>query len=74
MKTKEELNALREEVEALNDKLTELSEEELKQVTGGFKGKFKYVLGTWDALSGADELKGKIIAREGRNVGAEEFR
>ena len=36
MKTQEELNALREEVEALNKKLAELTEEELKQVTGGF--------------------------------------
>ena len=35
MKTKEELNALKEEVKALNRKLTELSEEELKQVAGG---------------------------------------
>ena len=35
MKTKEELNALREEVKALNAKLKELSEEELAQVTGG---------------------------------------
>ena len=36
MKTKEELNALKEEVETLNKKLTELSEDELKQVTGGY--------------------------------------
>ena len=35
MKTKEELNALKEEVEALNKKLAELTEEELKQVAGG---------------------------------------
>ena len=35
MKTKEELNALKNEVEALNKKLAELSEEELKQVSGG---------------------------------------
>ena len=34
-KTKEELNALKEEVEALNKKLAELTEEELAQVTGG---------------------------------------
>ena len=34
-KTKEELNALKEEVETLNKKLAELTEEELKQVTGG---------------------------------------
>lgn len=35
MKTKEELNALKAEVEVLNKKLAELTEEELKQVTGG---------------------------------------
>ena len=35
MKTKEELNALKEEVETLNRKLAELTEEELAQVTGG---------------------------------------
>lgn len=35
MKTKEELNALKNEVEALNTKLAELSEDELKQVVGG---------------------------------------
>ena len=34
-KTKEELNALKEEVETLNEKLAELTEEELAQVTGG---------------------------------------
>ena len=35
MKTKEELNALKEEVETLNTKLHELTEDELKEVTGG---------------------------------------
>ena len=35
MKTKEELNALKEEVETLNKKLAELTEEELKMVSGG---------------------------------------
>ena len=35
MKSKEELNALKEEVEALNKKLAELTEEELVQVSGG---------------------------------------
>ncbi len=35
MKTKEELNALKEEVEALNKKLAELTEEELALVSGG---------------------------------------
>ena len=35
MKTPEELNALKEEVETLNKKLAELTEDELKQVAGG---------------------------------------
>ena len=35
MKTKEELNALKEEVKAVNEKLAELTEEELAQVSGG---------------------------------------
>ena len=36
-KTAEELNAIKEEIETLNEKLVELSEEDLKQVTGGIK-------------------------------------
>ena len=36
MKTKEELNALKEEVETLNKKLAELTDEELEQVSGGY--------------------------------------
>lgn len=35
MKTKEELNKIKEEVEAVNEKLQELTEEDLEQVTGG---------------------------------------
>lgn len=35
-KTKEELEELKAEVETLNKKLEELSEEELAQVSGGF--------------------------------------
>lgn len=35
MKTKEELNALKKEIEALNKKLAELTEDELMKVTGG---------------------------------------
>ena len=34
-KTKEELEELKKEVETLNEKLNELTEEELKQVAGG---------------------------------------
>lgn len=40
MKTKEELDALREELETLSKKLAELTEEELKQVAGGCPGTF----------------------------------
>ncbi len=35
MKTKEELNAIKEEVEAVNEKLAELTPEEIAQVNGG---------------------------------------
>ena len=34
-KTKEELDALKEEVETVNEKLAELTEEEIAQVSGG---------------------------------------
>ena len=37
MKTKEELNALKEKVETLNKKLAELTKEELEQVSGGIE-------------------------------------
>ena len=37
MKTKEELNEIKEEVETLNEKLHELTDEELAQVSGGHK-------------------------------------
>lgn len=43
MKSPEELNALREEVEKLNKKLADLSEEELKHVTGGLERNKSYV-------------------------------
>ena len=35
MKSKEELNIIKEEVETLNKKLVELNEDELEKVTGG---------------------------------------
>ena len=38
MKTKEELDAIRSEVETVRGKLSELSEEELGQVVGGGVG------------------------------------
>ena len=40
MKTKEELNTLKEKVETLSHKLANLSEEELEQVNGGHGATF----------------------------------
>ena len=39
-KSKEELNALKEELEAINEKCRELTPEELKEVTGGIEFRF----------------------------------
>ena len=50
MKTKEELNTIKEEVEALNKKLAELTEEELSQVSGG-EMDFFYVTGGGKCLA-----------------------
>ena len=52
MKTQEELNALKKEVETVNRKLEELTEEELSQVTGGtFDGNVKTF--NWETAWGA---------------------
>ena len=48
MKTKEELNALKEEVKTLNKKLCELTDEELEQVSGG-----KYIQDVMDTYQNA---------------------
>ena len=45
-KTKEELNKIKEEVEAVNEKLHELTEEELEQVTGGLAHRREHVIVT----------------------------
>lgn len=46
MKTPEELKALKEEVEALNRKLSELSEDELQMVSGGISAVMPFIVGT----------------------------
>ena len=59
MKTKEELNALKTEVEAMNKKLAELTEDELAQVTGGWKwGGFEVFLSGSSEWSETIELLG----------------
>ena len=45
MKTQEELNILKEEVEAMNEKLKELTEEEIEEVVGGAYKNFQTDLG-----------------------------
>ena len=52
MKTKEELNALKEEVEALNKKLRELTDDELRVVVGGSEVEFLF-----DEKSGDKEFR-----------------
>ena len=42
MKSKEELTALKEEIEVLNKKLAELTEDELMQVSGGAAGSVQF--------------------------------
>ena len=46
MKTKEELQAIKEEVEVVNNKLSELTEDELNKVAGGgvLPGDFTFVM------------------------------
>ena len=52
-KTKEELNAIKEEVESVNEKLQELTPEELEQVNGGAKGTHISLLGKFLLASDA---------------------
>ena len=52
MKTKEELNALKEEAETLNKKLHKLTDDDLEQVTGGMDiGKVPPIGGGLSSLS-----------------------
>ena len=50
MKTQEELNALKEEVETVSKKLHELTEEELEQVAGGIDYQKNYSPKQWKDL------------------------
>ena len=69
MKTKEELNALKEEVKALNRKLSELNEDELAQVCGGraaaiFMGSVELPTFTIDDLSGDKQYEFNVYTPE----------
>ena len=58
MKTKEELNALKAEYESMKDSLAQLSEDELKQVTGG------HGISVSNPLAGMSEEEAKRIAQQ----------
>ena len=60
MKTAEELNALKEEIATLNRKLTDLTEEDLNAVTGGFNDA-TMMEGTAGAYSGSRTATGEIV-------------
>ena len=59
MKTKEELTQLKTEYETLNNKLKELSEEELKMVTGGVELNL-------DPVPDINDIGAGILAGRGR--------
>ena len=61
MKTKEELTALKEEAETLSRKLAELTEDELKQVTGGW-GFQEYEVFLSESKNGEGEKQGYNVA------------
>lgn len=50
MKAKEKLNALKAEIETLNKKLAELTDEELAQVSGGLVSDFPHSRPYYDGL------------------------
>ena len=56
-KTQEELNQLKTEYETLTNKLQELTEDELKQVTGGYPDPLGEYL-TFDSLDNQTEKNG----------------
>ena len=62
MKSKEELDALKEEVEAVNEKLQELTPEEIAQISGGVCGiQFGPVGGKRDLVAGVDMRRLQVI-------------
>ena len=65
MKTPEELNALKGEVELLNKKLAELSEGELKQVTGGLDLNVGYENSDYDIVYKKDGVEVEDLTKPG---------
>ena len=64
MKTKEELNALKEEVETVNEKLHELTDEELEQVVGGVLCGKAYLAVTTPVMAGVVALAERDVLQD----------
>ena len=56
MKTKEELDAIKEEVNSVNEKLKELTPEELEQVTGGGSATLEVAREVAQTIFGAEQI------------------
>ena len=69
MKTQEELNALKEEVEALNQKLSELTDDELEQVSSGNAPDALPFLPDGDALNRLDPHRRRRPEQARKNPG-----
>ena len=70
-KSKEELDALKEEVEDVNEKLQELSKEELDQINGGTSAMQGQVPGVQIASTdGQPGSRAKTRVRGGRSLNA----
>ena len=67
MKTKEELNALKEEIETLNKKLAELNEDELEQVAGGILPKDYYE----NIILNSQEKDNNILQTYRKDIGSD---
>ncbi|MDO4941100.1 MAG: hypothetical protein Q4E33_05365 [Erysipelotrichaceae bacterium] len=64
MKTKEELQTLKQEYETIASKLQELSVSELDQITGGELASFAYLEKEWDAIALRNcSFKGEVTNR-----------
>ena len=69
-KTNEELSKLKEEVEAINEKLQELTEEEIAQVSGGgFIPGLKPGQGSSETMGGASLAAGTGLAMYLEKIG-----
>ena len=72
MKTKEELNTIKEEVETLNNKLIELTDEELEQVIGGYNAHSYFVICEVDDCSVKQKIAGMGMNKNDQILGSDQ--